>query len=325
MIAYPKSDLPNTIQFLPTGGPNAGPAFKLDSAGSEPTILAIKNPLAKLSDWSTSVEYLVDTSSMSVTDNGYEGCGIRSRLLKQGTTAPYSIHDNGLLSGVSADWHLKQQTWHTVTQRLDYGVTEQPEAEDIQFVVKAPLGNYVKLAQLSVVNQYSRFYETEVEGEANSLAMVRVENQVREWLFRPLTGDTVPRTVTHTNWVHYLDTLDTNIKAGENVKLSFSGVLNAMSDSDSDVPITLKASTKMTSSSAGEIWKDVATIESSVAEITDTLLEDSIEFVAGEDYPQAELVITLSTQFGRVHATNMGHKGMHFTITTSRSIISTNG
>ena len=325
MIAYPKTDLPNTIQFLPTGGPSGGPAFKMDGAGSEPTILAIKNPLPKLSDWSTSVEYLVDTSTMAAASNGYEGCGIRSRLLKQGTSAPYSIYDSGLLAGMSDDWHVKQGTWHAVSQRLDYGVTEQPEAEDIQFVVKVPLGNYVKLAQLSVVNQYSRFYETEVEGEADSLAMARVENQVREWLFRPLTGDTVARTVTHTNWVHYLDTLDTNIKAGENVKLTFSGVLNAMSDSDSDVPITLKASTKLTAASGGEIWKDVATIESSVAEITDSLLEDSIDFIAGEDYPQAELVITLSTQFGRVHATNMGHKGMHFTITTSRSIVSTNG
>ncbi len=325
MIVYPKADLPNTIQFLPTGGPNSGPAFKLDGAGADPTILAIRKPLAKLSDWSTSVEYLVDTSALAVTDNGYEGCGVRSRLLKQGTTEPYSIYDSGLLNGTSDDWHTKQDTWHTVTQRLDYGIAEQPEVEDIQFVVKAPLGSSARIAQLSVINQYSRFYETEVEGESDALAMTRVENQARDWLYRPFTGDTIARTVTRTSWVHFMDTIAPNIKAGENVKVSFSGVLNALSDSDSDVPVSLKASVKFTSADGSELWKDAASLESYDPVIVDSLIEGTYEFLAGEDYPQAELVITLQTKEGRLHATNLGHKGMYFSLTTSRAIISTNG
>lgn len=321
MIVYPKSVLPNTVQFLPTGGPSGGPAFKLDTQGPVPSILAIAQPLPKLTDWDTSVEMIIDTSSLYVTANGYEGCGIRGRLLKRGEAEPYSIADNDLLSGPSSDWHTVRTGWHTITQRVSYGVSEQPDVEDIQFCVKGPVGSSVKIAQLSVINQYTKYYDTGVNGQSSHLSLTRRENQIRTFDTYTRYVNLIYGTTMKTNWDSYLDTVPVNIKQKETVSLSFNGIIGAVSDSDSDVPITLKASIKFRGPSGNETWRDIATIVSEEAVIEEAPVEGTVEFLAAHDYTQAEMVILFSTRFGRLHSASVSHSGMQFTITSTRAIL----
>lgn len=321
MIYYPKSALPNQIQFLPTGGPNGGAAFKIDSSGSEAVRLAIRRPLPKLSDWNTSIEYTVNTLNMLATANGYEGCGVHAELMKHGPTKPIVLASNQLLGGgISPDWHTVKTGWHSVTQQIKYQSRVQPEVENLQFVVKGPVGGHVLLSQWSVVNQYQRFYDTLVAGSSSSIALTRNEHQNFVWY-----SYANRLSYTRTTWSVYMETIPAQINKGETVRLDFSGVLGAVSDSDSDVPIELKAAAKFRAPNGDELWKDIASVTHPDAVLEEGLIEDSTTFTADRDYTQIEHVLLFQTRFGRVHSTSLSHRGMRFACTTTRPLISTNG
>ena len=327
-IAYAVQDsLPNVIQFLPTGGPNGGPAFKLDSQGATPTILAIRVPLPKISNWSVAIDYFVNTTNMLATSGGYEGCGVRSRLLRHGAESPLSLYDNGLLTTQSNDWHTVITGWHNVTQRIDYPPNLQPEVEDIQFCVKGPVGGHVLLSELSVVNRFERVFEAAVTGESSNILLTRRETGT----VPPLTYATFIQfggmlfKYDDTYWDAYLSTETCDIKKGEDVSIEGKAILNGVSDSDSDLPWSIDLSVKFLSPDGNERWVDIETKTSNVATINETLFDNTVTFTSDRDYSQFEIVVKAKTFFGRDHSTIIGHKGIYTSITTRRALLSNNG
>ena len=306
--------MPNTVNFEPTGGPNGDPCFKLDQQGSAPTILAMRVPTVKISGWDTNLEYVVDTTDLQVTANGFEGCGARSRLLRTGPTEPIVLSDSGLFNGQSDDWHTVVTGWHNVTQRISHGINMAPDAEDIQFAVRGPVGGSVKISQLNVVNQYTRTYDIEVFGQSDNIVLTRRGDGITRIIASAPFGDTW--------WESFLDTIPINVNTNDTIEIQATAVMSATSDSDSDVPIRLGLYAKLRDGAGFEIWKKIASHSNPTAVFNDVVIQNAINWRAETNYNQLEGVIRFNTAFGRLHTVFVGHKGIQIQITVKRPLLS---
>jgi|GEM_PF-4161210 len=316
--------MPNTVNFEPTGGPNGDPCFKLDQQGSQPTILAMRVPPIKLDDWDTSLEYKIDTTDLQVTANGFEGCGARSRLLRAGPTAPIVLSDSGLFNGQSDDWHTVITGWHNVTQRISHGINVAPDAEDIQFAVRGPVGGSVKISQLNLVNQYTRTYDIEVLGQSDNIALTRRGDGITRIISGSggASSSAVSSAFGDTWWESFLDTIPINVNTNDTIEIQATAVMSATSDSASDVPIRLGLYAKLRDGAGFEIWKQIVRHSNATAFFTDTVLQNAINWRAETNYNQLEGVIRFNTAFGREHGVTVGHKGIQIQITVKRPLLS---
>lgn len=315
---YPiQSGLPSWAQYLPTGSQSGKPAWQISAQGATPSIMWIRSGMIQIEDVNVTVDFIVNNQNLNAAANQYEGITVVAALLAAGTTIATKKWDNKVLNQPYDEWHHAKDDWKRITRVLELPDNHGAEELMVGLVVKASSG-YSVVSSLAVVNSYERTYNF---GKAGSNNLFSLTQRTSQYVFYAENNGSI---ITY-NPVHYeafLDLFSVRIRKNEAVSVDCEAILQAISDSDSDVPIYVGIDLRFTSTSGQTYRQKALRIQETTAVMENTSAFDTKSFTAPFDIFQVEPILVVATRYSRPHNTFGGYRALKFGITTSRNLIS---
>jgi len=321
--------LPAWVSFLPTGGQNGGAGYQVDAQGGAlVSCMYYAFPLIQTADISTEIS-MIYRSSLSASDNGYEGVTAQMRLLRvENNNLRVVWNNNVLVSGDQTKWFHE----NTGNEFVRHTIIESPPAGiaadflDVCIIVKAPAGNVV-FSNIEIRNRYERNYPVIIDGQGTKLPLDREIQTVTESIRLPFNR-TITRQIYIFRSLWYLRTVPITVNNGERFVIEYDAALEALSlpsgghDPDNFVAPVLSLIVKLKRKNAGqydefEVFKYIPAVDRT-KQTTDLRVfrGTSSELIARYAYDQAELIIVCEPPLGTAENHQVNHQGVYVSVKT---------